>query len=70
MIRHLVLIIDTSKVWLPDLKKLLEAFISDYFDQNPISQMSILVTHDGIAEKLTDFSGNHSNFTSNNNEHH
>jgi transcription initiation factor TFIIH subunit 2 len=36
---------------------LTETFIGEYFDQNPISQMGIIITRNGIAEKLTELSG-------------
>ena len=36
---------------------LAETFIGEYFDQNPISQLGIIITRDGIAEKLTELSG-------------
>lgn len=35
-----------------------EQFILEYFDQNPISQLGVIVTKGGIAEKLTDLTGN------------
>lgn len=35
-----------------------EQFVYEFFDQNPISQLGIIVTRDGIAEKLTELSGN------------
>lgn len=36
----------------------LEAFIAEFFDQNPISQIGLIGTKDGLAEKLTELSGN------------
>ncbi|KAI9208941.1 Ssl1-like-domain-containing protein [Polychytrium aggregatum] len=33
-------------------------FILEYFDQNPLSLMGIIVTRDGVAEKLTELEGN------------
>ncbi|VDP84779.1 unnamed protein product [Echinostoma caproni] len=33
-------------------------FVRDYFDQNPISQLGIIVTADRRAERLTELSGN------------
>ncbi|XP_028516675.1 general transcription factor IIH subunit 2 isoform X2 [Exaiptasia diaphana] len=65
--RHLFLVIDMSKsMEEADLKptriactaKLLENFITEYFDQNPISQLGILITKNKRAEKLTELSGN------------
>ncbi|KAJ1938627.1 hypothetical protein FBU59_004383 [Linderina macrospora] len=38
--------------------QILESFVNEYFDQNPISQLAIISTKDGLAEKLTDLSGN------------
>lgn len=35
-----------------------QQFVIEFFDQNPISQLGIIVTRDGIAEKLTELSGN------------
>jgi transcription initiation factor TFIIH subunit 2 len=36
----------------------LEAFIKDYFDQNPLSQLGIIITKKSIAEKITELSSN------------
>lgn len=36
----------------------LEAFIAEFFDQNPISQIGLIGTKDGLAEKLSELSGN------------
>ncbi|GIY54010.1 general transcription factor IIH subunit 2 [Caerostris darwini] len=67
MMRHLYVILDSSEAMLePDLKptrylctlKLLEKFIDEYFDQNPISQMGIICTKNKRAEKLTELAGN------------
>ncbi|TNM90293.1 hypothetical protein fugu_004527 [Takifugu bimaculatus] len=67
MMRHLFVVIDCSRSMEDqDLKpnrltstlKLLEAFVDEYFDQNPISQMGIITTKNKRAEKLTDLSGN------------
>ncbi|XP_049618359.1 general transcription factor IIH subunit 2 isoform X3 [Syngnathus scovelli] len=66
MMRHLFLVIDCSRSMEDqDLKpnrltatlKLMEAFIEEYFDQNPISQVGIIFTKNKRAEKLTDLSG-------------
>ncbi|XP_072175115.1 general transcription factor IIH subunit 2-like isoform X2 [Diadema setosum] len=65
--RHLFLIIDCSRSMEDqDLKpnrltccaKLLEHFIEEYFDQNPISQIGIITTSNMRAEKLTELGGN------------
>ncbi|CAI9719991.1 general transcription factor IIH subunit 2-like [Octopus vulgaris] len=67
MMRHLFLIIDMSEAMVdPDLKpnrlaatvKLAENFIEEYFDQNPISQLGIIVTRKKRAEKVTELGGN------------
>ena len=39
------------------LLQYIEEFIYDYFDQNPISQMGVIITRNGVAEKLTELSG-------------
>lgn len=63
LIRNVVIIIDSSKVgnetdlyptrlkWI--LNKLIK-FSKDYFDQNPLCQLGIVITRDGLAEKLSD----------------
>ncbi len=38
-------------------KRLVESFILSYFDQNPLSQLGIIVTRNSVAEKLTELSG-------------
>ncbi|KAG2222251.1 hypothetical protein INT45_010664 [Circinella minor] len=67
IIRHLFLIIDLSEAMNEkDLRpnridltiSYAKQFVIEYFDQNPISQLGIIVTRDGIAEKLTELSGN------------
>ncbi|KAF8569947.1 hypothetical protein P879_02403 [Paragonimus westermani] len=67
MMRHLFLIIDLSQAMhIQDLKpnrlvctlRAATTFIRDYFDQNPISQLGIIVTMDRRAERLTELSGN------------
>jgi transcription initiation factor TFIIH subunit 2 len=66
MIRYLYVILDLSGVMdAKDLKpsrKLcacaaLEAFIRDYFDQNPISQMGLIVGKNRHAYRITELSG-------------
>uniref|UniRef100_A0A8C2GMZ1 General transcription factor IIH, polypeptide 2 n=1 Tax=Cyprinus carpio TaxID=7962 RepID=A0A8C2GMZ1_CYPCA len=65
--RHLFVIIDSSRSMEDhDLKpnrltstlKLMEYFVEEYFDQNPISQIGIITTKNKRAEKLTDLAGN------------
>lgn len=63
LIRNFVIIIDASKVgndtdlyptrikWI--LNKIIK-FSKDYFDQNPLCQLGVVITKDGIAEKLSD----------------
>ncbi|KAI8388121.1 Ssl1-like-domain-containing protein [Radiomyces spectabilis] len=67
IIRHLFLVIDLSdamneKDLRPSRLELTltyaQQFVIEFFDQNPISQLGIIVTRDGIAEKLTELSGN------------
>ncbi|KAJ1797536.1 hypothetical protein LPJ75_007023, partial [Coemansia sp. RSA 2598] len=67
IIRHVVVVIDQSENMgtrdiLPSRIQasltLLEHFVNEFFDQNPISQLSIVATKDRLAEKLTDLSGN------------
>ncbi|XP_078531420.1 general transcription factor IIH subunit 2 [Lissotriton helveticus] len=67
MMRHLYVVIDESRTMDDqDLKpnrltctlKLLEYFVEEYFDQNPISQIGLIVTKSKRAEKLTELAGN------------
>lgn len=66
MMRHLYVILDCSESMnVPDLKptrlmctiKLLEIFIEEFYDQNPISQMGIIALKSKRAEKLTELTG-------------
>ena len=66
VIRALVLVIDFSAAMaLTDLKpsrrlltlSLLSTFITDYFDQNPLSQLSIVLGHRGVGVRVTELSG-------------
>lgn len=66
VIRSLVIILDFShSMSLTDLKpsrrlltlSLLSTFITDYFDQNPLSQLSFILGHRGVAVKVTELSG-------------
>eukprot|EP00953_Heterococcus_sp_UTEX-ZZ885_P029370 15593-Heterococcus_DN1.PRE.1 len=45
-----------SSEWLSDL--IVADFVRGFFDQNPLSQLGIIITRDGRAEKITDLSGN------------
>ncbi|XP_026875679.2 general transcription factor IIH subunit 2 isoform X2 [Electrophorus electricus] len=67
MMRHLYVVIDLSRSMEDqDLKpnrltstlKLMEYFVDEYFDQNPISQIGIITTKNKRAERLTDLAGN------------
>lgn len=67
IIRHLCLIIDLSSSSLEKdlspsrielVKTTLTAFFPEYFEQNPLSQLAIVVTFDGIAKHLSFLSGN------------
>lgn len=66
IIRHMILIIDLSESMLEkDLRpsrhlltlQYSREFVSEYFDQNPIGQLSVLVTREGIAERITGMGG-------------
>lgn len=37
--------------------QILQAFIREFFDQNPLSHLSIMVMRNGRAERLTELSG-------------
>lgn len=67
IIRHFVLILDLSEDMMDrDLRptrfdltlQLARQFVTDYFDQNPIGQLAILCTRDGLAERLSLMGGN------------
>ncbi|XP_055375140.1 general transcription factor IIH subunit 2 [Condylostylus longicornis] len=67
MMRHLFLILDCSEYMSEqDLKptrflcslKLLEIFIEEFFDQNPISQLGLIALKGKRAEKITELGGN------------
>ncbi|KAL4623203.1 general transcription factor IIH subunit 2-like protein [Arapaima gigas] len=67
MMRHMFVVIDTSRTMEDqDLKpnrltstlKLMEYFVDEYFDQNPVSQIGIITTRNKRAEKLTELTGN------------
>eukprot|EP01039_Chlorochromonas_danica_P000974 gene974-1058_t len=67
LIRFLVIAIDASlsameKDYRPSrievCRKALKHFVPQFFDQNPISQISLAMTRDRVAEKLSDLSGN------------
>ncbi|CAD6902427.1 unnamed protein product [Tilletia controversa] len=67
IIRHLVLILDLSEAMLEkdmrpnrwDLSlQFSREFVNEYFDQNPIGQLAVLATRDGIAERIIPMGGN------------
>ncbi|KAK1892570.1 General transcription factor IIH subunit 2 [Dissostichus eleginoides] len=70
MMRHLHVVIDCSRSMddhdlkpnrLTSTLKLMETFVDEYFDQNPISQLGLITTKNKRAEKLTDLAGNPKN---------
>ncbi|XP_065195788.1 general transcription factor IIH subunit 2-like [Sycon ciliatum] len=67
MMRHLFIVVDLSlamregDMWptrLDITQKLLKDFLSEYFNQNPISQVGVIITKNGRAERITTLSGN------------
>eukprot|EP00466_Bigelowiella_natans_P016246 jgi/Bigna1/92557/estExt_fgenesh1_pm.C_310030 len=67
MVRYLTIILDFSKAMNSrDLKptrklateKVISKFIKEYFNQNPISQLGLVIGCDRIAHKITELSGN------------
>lgn len=65
--RHLVIIIDMSNAMNQiDMKpnrficciRMIDKFVTEFLDQNPISQLSFIVTRNKRAEKISDLSGN------------
>jgi len=65
--RHLFIVIDMSNAMTQqDFKpsrlkctiKLIQMFINEFMDQNPISQIAIIMTRNKRAEKVSDLSGN------------
>jgi transcription initiation factor TFIIH subunit 2 len=70
LIRYMVVAIDSSKFSaendykpcrLEASKACVQQFVTEYYDQNPISQLSVVVTRDRSAERLTELSGNPKN---------
>lgn len=80
MTRHVVLALDLSELASVQsndraTRKMLlvnaaKHFVRDFFDQNPLSHLSLIVTHAGIAEKLTEMSGLYSAFGASRTVHH
>ncbi|XP_019873844.2 general transcription factor IIH subunit 2 [Aethina tumida] len=69
MMRHLYILLDCSdSMSSQDLKptrllctiKIMSGFIEEFFDQNPISQMGLIIMHNKRAEKISDLAGNSS----------
>ncbi len=67
IIRHFILVLDMTSAMLekdlrPSRKNLTlqysKELINEYYEQNPISQLAIIVMRDGIAIKATELSGN------------
>lgn len=67
IIRHLLLIIDLSSAMLEkDLRptrylltlRYSSEFVTEFFEQNPISQLGIIGMRDGLAVRVSDMSGN------------
>ncbi|XP_072387488.1 general transcription factor IIH subunit 2 isoform X1 [Diabrotica undecimpunctata] len=67
MMRHLFLLLDCSEAMASqDLKptrlictlKLLEIFLEEFFDQNPISQLGIILMQNKRAERISELAGN------------
>lgn len=67
IIRHMILVLDMSfamaeKDLLPTRYRLTIsyalAFVKEYFEQNPISQLGIVGMKDGVAVRVSDLSGN------------
>lgn len=67
IIRHMILVVDLSTAmmekdfrptrYLVTLKYAME-FIREFFEQNPISQVGIVGMKDGVAERISEMSGN------------
>ncbi len=73
LIRSMILVVDKSVAMVDDengrksplnpygymaVRDQLEQFIKLYFDQNPVSQMGVVVAHAGKAERVSDLSSN------------
>lgn len=67
VMRHLYIILDLSEAMVDqDLKptrqicslKLLDKFVDEFFDQNPISQLGLIITRNKRAEKISELGGN------------
>jgi transcription initiation factor TFIIH subunit 2 len=67
IIRHVVLVLDLSEAMLEkDMRpsryhvmiKFTQEYVREFFEQNPISQMSVLGMHDGLCIRVSELSGN------------
>jgi transcription initiation factor TFIIH subunit 2 len=67
IIRHVVLVLDLSEAMLEkDMRpnryitmiNYAQDYIREFFEQNPISQMSVLGMHDGVCIRVSELSGN------------
>jgi transcription initiation factor TFIIH subunit 2 len=67
IIRHVVLVLDLSEAMLEkDMRpnryiamiNYTQDYIREFFEQNPISQMSVLGMHDGVCIRISELSGN------------
>jgi len=66
MIRFLYVVVDLSQAVneadmrpsrLAVVSGILYKFFREYFNQNPLSQLGLVVTRNGVAERLTELSG-------------
>jgi transcription initiation factor TFIIH subunit 2 len=67
IIRHVVLVLDLSEAMLEkDMRpnryitmiNYAQDYVREFFEQNPISQMSVLGMHDGVCIRVSELSGN------------
>ncbi|KAF1970175.1 TFIIH basal transcription factor complex, subunit SSL1 [Bimuria novae-zelandiae CBS 107.79] len=67
IIRHVVLVLDLSEAMLEkDMRptrfhamiQYAQEYVREFFEQNPISQMSVLGMHDGLCLRVSELSGN------------
>ncbi len=70
MMRHIYILLDCSEAMgIPDLKpsrfvnalKMLQLFVEEFFDQNPISNLGLILLKNKRAEKLSELAGNFKN---------
>ena len=66
ILRHLILVLDMSEAMLEkDLRptryelalNYAFEFVTEYFEQNPISQLGVIGMRDGLAVRISDLSG-------------